>query len=57
MKPLAMIAVLFAIAACDTGRDDAAVVDTAAPVIAPAPADTGFMRDTLRDTARTPRTP
>lgn len=44
---LAMVAVLAG--ACATG-DDAATQDTAAPVIAPAPADTG---DTLRDTTDT----
>ena len=45
---LAMVAVLAG--ACATDGGDAATQDTAAPVIAPAPADTG---DTLRDTTDT----
>lgn len=53
MKQLAMMAAaLFVLGACAPDADDDAAVDTAGPVIAPAPADTGMLDTTQMDTTR-----
>jgi uncharacterized lipoprotein YajG len=49
MKRLALIAVVLVLAACTAKKDDAAVVDTSAPAMAPAPAmvDSAAVRDSI----------
>lgn len=51
MKRIALVAAILAVTACTAKKDDAAVTDTAAPAMAPAPAatDTGMaMTDTAK---------
>lgn len=53
MKRLALAAAVLTLAACTAKNEEPAAGDTAAPAMAPAPADTGMMRmdTTMRDSA------
>jgi uncharacterized lipoprotein YajG len=49
MKRLALVAAVLVLAACTAKKDDAAIIDTSAPAMAPAPAmvDSAAIRDSL----------
>ncbi len=54
MKRLALVAAVLVLAACTAKKDDAAMSDTSAPAMAPAPAiDSTMIRDSItRDSIR-----
>ena len=49
MKRLALVAVVLVLAACTAKKDDAAIIDTSAPAMAPAPMamDSTMIKDSL----------